>query len=99
MSAPSVYPHVTLASASELAEAIQATLFLPTALDGYYRSSRFDWGTMLGDVRSGRRRAFCSNVGLAPLPSLTGAHETRLGACMSPVGLTPSGQWRTARPL
>ena len=38
-------------------------------------------------------------VGLAQPPSPTGAHVARLGACTSPVGLTPSGQWRTVRPL
>ena len=31
-------------------------------------------------------------VGLAQPPSPTGAHVARLGACTSPVGLTPSGQ-------
>ena len=38
-------------------------------------------------------------VGPAQLPSPTGAHVARLGASMSPMELTPSGQWRTARPL
>jgi len=65
-STPTAFPRIDLASASELAEAIQVSLFLPNALDGYYRSSRFDWGTMIGDVRSGRRRAFCSDVWRQP---------------------------------
>ena len=30
-----------------------------------------------------------------PATGYSGAHVARLGACMSPVGLIPSGQWRT----
>ena len=41
------------------------------------------------------QRPNAPGVGLAPPPSPTGAHVARLGACTSPVGLTPSGQWRT----
>ena len=41
------------------------------------------------------QRPHAPGVGLAQPPSPTGAHVARLGACMSPVGLTPSGQWRT----
>jgi hypothetical protein len=57
----------TLSSALPTPEAVQATLFLPVAGEaGYYRSSRFDHGTMLGDVRTGGRTAFCSGFWRQP---------------------------------
>ena len=40
------------------------------------------------------QRLHAPGVGLAQLPSLTGAHVAHLDACTSPVGLTPSRQWR-----
>ena len=56
-------------------------------------------GSTLSTVARPRavQRPNAPGVGLAPLPSPAGAHVARLGACMSPVGLTPSGQWRTVK--
>ena len=42
-----MYPNLTLTTPSR---SLVATLFTPDATRGYYRSTRFDHGSMLGDL-------------------------------------------------
>ena len=56
-----IYPNVTLVSGG-----LSAVVFLPGAPDAYYRSSRFDHGTMIGDVRFRDSLIFGSNFWRAP---------------------------------
>ena len=57
----SAHPNITLSTAQ-----LTATLFLPATPDSYYRSSRFDWGTMIGDLRFEGHRVFPSDFWRQP---------------------------------
>ena len=56
------YPNVSIAG-----EGIRALVFTPDAQRGYYRSSRYDWGSMIGHIQlqvpnSNRRLTLCTDV-------------------------------------
>jgi len=76
MGGPS-YPNVTLRS-----EAIAVTWFLPPQANdsvAYYKSTRFDWGSMIGDVRIGQHTLYGSNFWRSPSdPNWQAPHDPTL---------------------
>ncbi|KAJ1459496.1 hypothetical protein M885DRAFT_613652 [Pelagophyceae sp. CCMP2097] len=53
LAAPAWYPNATLASGQ-----LSLRVFLPDASSGFYRSSRFEWSSMVGDVKVQGHRIF-----------------------------------------
>ena len=71
------FPHVMIGN-----DALQATVFLPHAQKGYYRSSRFDWGSMVGHFilripNSPKNVTLCTSI--RPLPHRPLATEDAIG--------------------
>ena len=56
-----MHPNVTLHSGG-----LSAVVFLPGASESYYRSSRFDHGTMVGNMKLGGHTVFGANFWRAP---------------------------------
>ena len=63
-----MYPNITLTTPST---SLSATLFTPDAARGYYRSTRFDHGSMLGELlytRSWAYNLYCERETLSAEP-------------------------------
>ena len=97
--APHSYPNYTLHG-----EGLKAVVYTPDPTKGYYRSSRYDWGSMLGRIElevpnSKRRVTLC--VETRPRPHRPGItdHTIGMGAGFRGVGALQTAATKSSHPM